>query len=219
MIDGYFPYVNLEEKPAAHQSGFQEFGLPYAPDPAVTKYLAAFLTAHRNASTQYSTNTDADPARPDIVLFNGGVFGSVAIRDRILDVLKQWFSTENAPWEPIVFENEYPERAVARGASYFGLVRRGGGVRIAAGLARSYYIGVETSENVMQALCLAPAGLQEGQSVDLESMTFNLLIRQPVEFPLYVSSRRTTDTPGELVPIDLLEMYSLAVNTNSIAIR
>lgn len=209
LIDGYFPYVGINEKPSTRQSGFQEFGLPYAPDPAITKYLAAFLTAHSKLSVQNSTTPDTDSARPDIVLFNGGVFGSTAIRDRILNVLEKWFSTEAEPWKPIVFENDHPERAVARGASYFGLVRRGGGVRIAAGLARSYYIGIETAENEMKALCLAPSGLQEGQSVDLESRTFTLLIRQPVEFPLYVSSRRTTDTSGELVDIDTLEMYAL----------
>lgn len=209
LIDGYFPYVGIDEKPSTRQSGFQEFGLPYAPDPAITRYLAAFLTAHSKSSAQYSTSTDPDLARPDIVLFNGGVFGSTAIRDRILDVLEKWFSTENNIWKPIVFENDHPERAVARGASYFGLVRRGGGVRISAGLARSYYIGVETASNEIKALCLAPAGLQEGQSVDLESRTFKLLIRQPVEFPLYVSSRRTTDAIGELINIDTLEMYAL----------
>lgn len=209
LIDGYFPFIDIEDKPSKRQSGFQEFGLPYAPDPAVTKYLAEFLTAHRTSSMQYSNAKESDPARPDIVLFNGGVFTSETIRDRILSVLEKWFSTVTTPWKPVVFENKKPELAVARGAAYFGLVRRGEGVRISAGLARSYYIGVETKGNEMRALCLAPAGLREGQNVDLESRTFNLLIRQPVEFPLYVSSRRTTDTPGELVDIDPLEMYSL----------
>ena len=36
--------------------------------------------------------------------------------------------------------------AVARGAAYYGMVRRGEGVRIAAGLARTYYVGVERPE-------------------------------------------------------------------------
>ena len=31
-------------------SGFQEFGLPYASDPAITRYLATFLRAHRNVA-------------------------------------------------------------------------------------------------------------------------------------------------------------------------
>lgn len=208
LIDGFFPFVDLTEKPSTRQSGFQEFGLPYATDPAVTKHLAAFLTAHRHAQARFSKEIAADPARPDIVLFNGGVLASSAIRQRIIDTLKRWFSTDESPWEPVIFENNHPELAVSRGASYFGMVRRGLGVRITAGLARSYYIGVQCAEETM-ALCLAPAGLQEGQSVDLSNRTFDLLIRQPVEFPLFVSSFRTNDKPGDLVIIDPLEMNAL----------
>jgi len=208
LIDGYLPVVNIDEMPSARQSGFQEFGLPYAPDPAITKYLAGFLVSHRNAVMSIDEEA-SESIRPDIVLFNGGVFGSRAIKARILDVLVKWFSNESDPWTPLVFENEHPERAVARGASYFGLVRRGIGVRIAGGLARSYYIGVEAADKEIKALCLAPAGLQEGQNAAIVSTTFKLLIRQPVEFPLFVSSRRTTDKSGELVKIDPLEMIAL----------
>jgi hypothetical protein len=206
LIEGFFPFVDIAEKPATRQSGFQEFGLPYAPDAAATRYLAAFLTGHRDASSSKQENS-FDPARPDIVLFNGGVLTSTTIRKRILDVLKSWFGKDGS-WSPVVFENDHPELAVARGAAYFGLVRRGVGVRISAGLARSYYMGVAV-QNEMKALCLAPAGLQEGRSIDISSRTFDLLIRQPVEFPLFVSSIRTTDSPGEFVNIDPLEMYSL----------
>lgn len=208
LLDGFFPFVDLTDKPVSRQSGFQEFGLPYASDPAITKHLAAFLTAHRNASVQFSNDTGTDPARPDIILFNGGVLASTAIRQRIIDVLKKWFGSVENSWEPVLFENKNPELAVSRGASYFGLVRRGLGVRITAGLARSYYIGIE-SEGETKALCLAPAGLQEGQNIDLTNQTFDLLIRQPVEFPLFVSSFRTNDKPGDLVIIDSLEMYAL----------
>lgn len=209
LIDGFFPFTGIDSHPSKRQSGFQEFGLPYAPDAAITKYLATFLTSHRNAVAQYTQNRHGDPSRPDIVLFNGGVLSSEKIRNRILDVLKSWYSTNENPWSPIVFENNHPELAVSRGASYYGLVRRGGGVRINAGLARSYYIGVESTDKKMQALCLAPAGLQEGEHVDLQNRLFELLIRQPVEFPLYVSSKRTTDKPGDLIDPDPLEMYAL----------
>ena len=41
-----------------------------------------------------------------------------------------------------MLDNERLDLAVARGAAYYGMVRRGQGVRIAAGLARTYYIGV-----------------------------------------------------------------------------
>ena len=47
LVNGFFSDVPLDAKPLASQSGFQEFGLPYAADPSVTTHLAAFLTAHR----------------------------------------------------------------------------------------------------------------------------------------------------------------------------
>ena len=63
-------------RPSARRAGLQEFGLPYAADPAITRHLAAFLRAHG--------------ARPTAVLFNGGVLKSAAIRARVLEVLDGW---------------------------------------------------------------------------------------------------------------------------------
>ena len=213
LAEGFFPRVSLDERPTRRRSGFQEFGLPYAPDAAVTRYLAAFLSAHRNVALDgVETPTDQDPARPDIVLFNGGVFESDVLRDRLLAVLGSWFQT-GKPWEPIVLENDRLDLAVARGAAYYGMVRRGQGVRIAAGLARTYYIAVETEPGQAvaggSALCLVPAGVEPGHDIDLTERKFDLRISEPVEFPLFVSSTRLTDRPGELVPIDREQMTPL----------
>jgi hypothetical protein len=233
LLDGFFPRVGLDEKPASRRSGFQEFGLPYAPDPAVTRYLAAFLTAHRHVALEdVESPPDHDPARPDIVLFNGGLFESRVLRDRVLEVLTSWFRgdlkklkkgtvpltqgdsplfepvpVEEAGWQPLVLENDRLDLAVARGAAYYGMVRRGKGVRIAAGLARTYYIGVESQPPA--AVCLVPAGVEPGHDIDLASRSFDLLVSQPVEFPLYVSSTRLVDRPGDLLPIDREQMTPL----------
>lgn len=213
VVEGFFPRVALDEKPAARRSGFQEFGLPYAADAGITRYLAAFLSAHRHVALDEAPGgaPPHDPARPDIVLFNGGVFASTLLRERLLDVLGSWFTDPRGgePWRPVVLDNDRLDLAVARGAAYYGLVRRGFGVRIAAGLARSYYVGVATDDGRPTACCLVPAGVDEGQTVDLESRTFELLIRQPVEFPLYVSSTRLTDPCGTLVPFDPEQMTAL----------
>ena len=220
LIEGFLPRVGLDDKPAARRSGFQEFGLPYAADAAMTRYLAVFLTAHRHAEAPVPSTSPpvprpssldprplTDPARPDIVLFNGGFFESPLLRERLLEVLCSWF-TDEPGWRPLVLENVRLDQAVARGAAYYGLVRRGRGVRIAAGLARSYYIGVEAEGN-SAALCLAPAGIEEGQEVELPGRAFSLRIREPVEFPLYVSSTRLTDRPGALVPVDREQLTPL----------
>lgn len=215
LLEGFFPRVPLEAKPAARRSGFQEFGLPFAPDPAVTRYLAAFLTAHRHVALDDGPPPDHDPARPDVVLLNGGVFLSAAIQQRVLEVISGWFRgpSPRAPWRPILLENDRLDLAVARGAAYYGMVRRGEGVRIAAGLARTYYVGVERASETGQprsdALCLVPASTEPGQDVDLAAHRFQLLVSEPVEFPLFVSSTRLTDEPGEVVPVDREQMTPL----------
>ena len=212
VLDGFFPFAGLDDKPRKVQSGFREFGLPYAPDPAVTRYLAAFLTAHRHAGDEDAAAGQGraggpDPARPDIVLFNGGVFNSPLIRQRLLEVIESWFRAGDPNWSPIVLDNERLDLAVAYGAAYYGTVRRGRGVRIAAGLARTYYIGVESDPP--SAVCLVPGNAEPGQAIDLIQRRFELLVHQPAEFPLYVSSVRLTDAPGELLSVDREQMKPL----------
>ncbi|MCX7393618.1 MAG: Hsp70 family protein [Planctomycetales bacterium] len=219
LVSGFFPEVALDAKPFTSQSGLQEFGLPYAADPSVTTHLAAFLTSHRYvALDEQQGRSDCDPARPDIVLFNGGAFASPLLQRRVVESLERWFRTNTDPhWTPIVLENERLDLAVARGAAYYGMVRRGEGVRIAAGLARTYYIGVEdemrdgestlpsqdSDQKVsLRALCLLPAGIEPGHEIDLSSRHFQLRVSQPIEFPLYVSSTRLTDKPGEFVEVN-----------------
>ncbi len=230
LVEGFMPRVALTDKPAARRSGFQEFGLPYAADPAMTRYLAAFLTAHRNAGaglgargSGFESQTLADPARPDVVLFNGGVFASPLLRQRLLDCLADWFETHSAPSPepraPKVLDNDRLDLAVARGAAYYGMVRRGEGVKIVASLARTYYIGVDSDvhpeprtpspEPRSAALCLVPGSAEPGQEIEMPGRQFDLLVSEPVEFPLYTSSVRLTDQPGELVPVDPEQMTAL----------
>lgn len=215
LLDGFLPSVALDEKPAARRSGFQEFGLPYAADAAITKYLAAFLSTHRHVALDADVRGDVrgdgrhDPARPDLVLVNGGFFASPVLRGRLLEILSSWFSEPGArQWQPHVLDNERLDLAVAQGAAYYGMVRRGVGVRIAAGLARTYYIGIGGPEGEA-AVCLLPAGTEEGKTVDLSERHFELTIREPVEFPIYASSTRLTDQPGTMLPFDPEQMTAL----------
>ncbi|MCV5391419.1 hypothetical protein OFC62_42535, partial [Escherichia coli] len=73
--------------------------------------------------------------------------------------------------------------AVASGAAYYGSVRRGQGVRIRGGIASAYYVGIESAMPAipgmappMEALCVAPFGMEEGSSVDVPSQEFGLII-------------------------------------------
>jgi molecular chaperone DnaK (HSP70) len=212
LVEGFLPRVALTDKPARRQSGFQDFGLPYAADPAMTRYLAAFLVAHRftgddSPDHHWQEMHKADPARPDVVLFNGGFFASPVLRERLVSVLSSWFSTPDRVWTPLVLDNQRLDLAVAQGAAYYGMVRRGEGVRIAATLARSYYIAV--AGDTPRAVCLAPGNAIAGQDFEIRDREFQLALAEPVEFPLYVSSTRLVDPSGAVVDVDLEELTSL----------
>src|SRR5439155_1368533 len=94
---------------------------------------------------------DLPLARPDALLFNGGALEPEAVRARLCDVVASWHGGRR----PAVLEGESLQLAVARGAAYFGLARRGLGVRIGGGAARTYYLGLGDG----RALCLVPRGM------------------------------------------------------------
>src|SRR5690606_7861613 len=109
------------------RGGLQEFGLPYASDPAVTRHLAAFLQRHQ-------------ATRVDAVLFNGGAMTPASVRRRVLELIGEW---QGQPVREL--EAQMPELAVAQGAAYYGLVRRGLATRIKGGTPRAFYVGVEAA--------------------------------------------------------------------------
>ena len=202
LLDGFFPQVSIETRPVHHQSGFQEFGLPYASDAAITKHMAAFLWDHRRAgrTDDEKSLSDLEAARPDWILFNGGVLASHQIRERLLDVLGQWFTIDReSPWRPAVLDNDRLDLAVACGAAYFGLVRRGEGVRIEAKLARSYYLVV--SDAPPMAMCIVGGDASPGDKNRIAQPPLELAVGEPVQFPIVYSSTRLADRPGELIEI------------------
>jgi molecular chaperone DnaK (HSP70) len=210
IIDGFLPEVQLTDKPLRHASGFQEFGLPYASDPGITRYLAVFLTTHAGAGEAESIETKPDDAKPDVVLFNGGFFASPILRDTMIEQISKWFQSDNPDWSPQLLANDRLDLAVARGAAYYGIVRRDMGVRIAASLARSYYIGIgENDSGEEQAICIMPGNAEPGQTFTLDERQFLLTISEPVEFSIYVSSTRLADQPGQVIAVDPEQMTSL----------
>ncbi|GIW95813.1 MAG: hypothetical protein KatS3mg110_3854 [Pirellulaceae bacterium] len=199
LVEGFLPAVSFDERPQRRRSGFQEFGLPYAPDPAITRYVAEFLHSHRHAGRDEPVHDDLLAARPDLILLNGGFFNASCLQRRFVEVLASWFAPCERNWRPVLLAHDKLHLAVANGAAYYGMVRRGEGVRIAAALARSYYVGVAADRPV--AMCLVPGNAQPGSHYDLKDVTLQATIGQPVEFPLFVSSTRLVDAPGMLVDI------------------
>ena len=198
LVDGFFPECAAEDRPKlARRGGLQELGLPYAADAAVTRHLARFLGEH--------AKRDGQPARPTAVLFNGGVMKAGPLRERVIAVLNRWQA--EAGQEPVkLLESASLDLAVARGAAYYGMVRRGRGIRIRGGVARSYYIGIESAlpavpgmEVPLKALCVVPFGMEEGTEAPIAGQEFGMVVGEPVEFRFLSSTLRKDDPIGTML--------------------
>jgi len=187
IVEGFFPMVEPESaKIAPNRKGITEFGLPYQHEPAITRHLGQFLARHH--------------AKPDLILFNGGALKPLVIQERIRAAIRYWFK-ENDERIPRVLENPDPDLAVALGASYYGLVKTGRGVKVGSGSARSFYLGIE-ARGQKAALCLIERGLDEGSHIELADKQFEVIANQPVSFDVYSSSFRSGDRCGDLIDID-----------------
>ncbi len=208
LLEGFFPKVASHAMPARQRHiGFQELGLPYAADPAITRHLARFLLHQTQAGSAADTvrRGRSGLACPTHILFNGGVMKAAVLRDRVSEVINDWLRAEG--FEPVrVLDTPDPDRAVARGAVYYGRARRGRGVRIRSGAPRTYYIGIESAmpavpgmEAPLKALCVVPFGMEEGTEAKIADREFGLVVGQPAEFRLLSSTVRKQDAIGSLV--------------------
>lgn len=211
LVGGFFPKVESNEMPARQRRiGFQELGLPYAADAAITKHLARFL------SQQAQNSPDAGNIRrgrsglacPTHVLFNGGVMKAEVLRGRVVEVLNHWLTAEGfeALGGANVLDAPDLEHAVARGAAYYGRARRGRGVRIRSGASRTYYVGIESAmpavpgmEAPLKALCVVPFGMEEGTEATVPNREFGLVVGEPAEFRFLSSTIRKQDHVGDLL--------------------
>ncbi len=196
LVDGFFPRCTSSDRPQVQRaSGFQELGLPFASDTAITRHLAAFLMAQ---------NEGQEATYPTHVLFNGGVFQANPLRTRLMEVLGEWRGDDVAT-RPLAGTHDL-HHAVARGAAHYGWTKQHGGVRIRGGVARSYYIGIETAglaipgaQRPLRALCVVPFGMEEGTETDVPSDEIGLVHGEPAQFRFFSSAVRHDDRPGELL--------------------
>jgi hypothetical protein len=212
ILNGFFAKTTISDLPQeSRRAGLQEFGLPFAADPVISKHLARFLsrsranlTSSQSLSTLMEGQSSKEFVMPTAVLFNGGVFQSAPIRNRVFELLTSW-NHGQAVRELRGIELDL---AVAKGASFYGRTRvTQKGIRIKAGAARSYYIGLESSMPAVpgfnppvKALCVVPQGMQEGSELLIEGREFGLLTGPPAEFRFYSSAVRSGDRPGQILP-------------------
>jgi len=240
VLDGFFELTAADALPRrTPRAGLQEWGLPFANEPEVSRHLAAFLQQHRQ--------DDGSGTLPDAILFNGGALKPPLIRNRLRQLLTTW----SAGQAPRVLESVDLDLAVARGAAYYGLVRRGLGVRIGGGAARAYFLGVGSTPTVgagfqparadanvasilpsdaVTALCLVQRGMEEGEEIEITDPALEVLANRAVSFPLYASSTRLGDRAGalvtaeresltELAPIRTVLRFGKKLNTRSLPVH
>lgn len=205
ILEGFFPAVPYASEPQrAARLGLQEMGLPYVTDPAITKHLAAFVRQHLASQGEGSTKIDA-------ILFNGGVFQPAVLRDRLVEVMRPWFEQPGEAWNPLVLTSPSLDLAVAWGAAYFGWLKQTGGARIGGGIPRSYYIGVDAQgpPDTTSVLCVVPRQMAEGETIALPEPQLELALGQPVLFPLFCSTVRGDDKPGEILHLNPQQLLQL----------
>jgi molecular chaperone DnaK (HSP70) len=210
IVEGFFPECAREDRPQSRTaSGFQDIGLPFEADPAITRQVAAFLADHAGEL--------ASPG-PTHLLFNGGVFRSESLQSRLHQTISRWCAST-----PMVLSGpEDLDSAVALGAAYYGWSKQVGGIRIRGGTARSYYIGIETAglaipgaPRPLRALCVAPQGMEEGTETEVHGEEVGIVVGTPARFRFFSSTVRGDDkvgtkldrwTPEELVESEPIEL-------------
>lgn len=195
--DGFFPLVPFDARPrTSGGTGLREWGLPFASESEVPRHLAAFLARHE---------TTIGPR--DAVLFNGGVFTPLLLRERVTELLASWAGGE----APAVLPSVGLDDAVARGAAYYGLAARGDRVRVGAGSARACYLGLGPAGDPAdeRLLCLVPRGVDEGATVVVREPEFEVLANQPVSFQLFTSTTRSGEEAGAIVSAPRAELATL----------
>jgi molecular chaperone DnaK (HSP70) len=206
LVEGFLPQVSAADKPVVRpRSGLRSAGLPYAQDAGITRHLAAFLSKQKEATHEFNAVASSESAsflHPTAVLFNGGVLKAQVLAERLMAILNSWLQAEQAP-EARLLQGADLDLAVARGAAYYGFVRQGKGVRIKGGTAASYYVGVESAMPAVpglapeiEALCIAPFGMEEGSEQALPNDEFGLIIGEPVRFRFFASKTRREDQVG-----------------------
>jgi hypothetical protein len=208
VLNGFFPEAASDDMPIRQRRiGLQEIGLPYAADAAITKHLARFL------SQQITTDVESDTIRrgpsglacPTHVLFNGGVMKADLLRNRLVDVLNNWLSSEGLEALSVLESTSF-DQAVARGAAYYGQARQGKAVRIRSGAPRTYYIGIESAMPAipgmaapLKALCVVPFGMEEGTEAQIPDREFGLVVGETAEFRFLSSTVRKQEPIGTLI--------------------
>lgn len=188
ILDGFAPLISPQERSAVERrSGLQQIGLPYAQDARLTAQMAKFLSMTGEMDDQGMDKF----IMPTAVLFNGGTTKALSLRERLVEQLNQWAKLLGKSPVKVLSDADY-DFAVSRGAVNYGKARKGKAIRIKSGTSRSFYIGVEEArlaipgmQPQLKAVCIAPFGLEEGSSMQLDNQEFALVVGELATFRFF----------------------------------
>ena len=178
-LDGFLPITPRGELPKEEKrSLFRELGLPYVSDPAISRHLAAFLESAGQV--------------PDAILFNGGFFIPEILRDRVADILANWYGKRPEKFSRIAIWTS-PWRAARPIIRTFGL-------RVPVSWFAAVCHARITSASMMPRpfVCCHAA---RRRVIRLRSIAegLQLVANKPVAFRLLSSLTRSGDQAGEVV--------------------
>jgi molecular chaperone DnaK (HSP70) len=180
VLEGFFPLCSRQALPEESRSALAEWGLPYASDFAVTRYLAAFLRGHPLV---------------DAVLFNGGTLAAPVLRERLLDQLGRWQEGRR----PRLLDNPETDLAVARGAARHGALLARHARPIASGAARAIFLGLGEDDRP-SLLCVLPRGAAPGEIHRASPAGLRAVLHQPVRFRAWQGAHHRNERAGDQVP-------------------
>ncbi|RDL46119.1 heat-shock protein Hsp70 [Marinomonas piezotolerans] len=185
--DGFLPHVPLGTRTTRSDYAVHTLGLPYEHDAAFSRHLAEFLANHR-ADIESVTGSQV----PDVVLFNGGLFNSERLKQRVLNQLNDW-----ATKPIIVCDAPEPNDAVAKGAAHYLRSLAGETARIESGVPHGLLLKLSDG----QFVGLVPKGTPKEERVQLDEV-FNVKMGELVQFPLFRSDDHLDVTTGSLYTDD-----------------
>ncbi|MEC8260214.1 MAG: hypothetical protein VX032_07305, partial [SAR324 cluster bacterium] len=129
------------------------------------------------------------------------------LQEKIRRLLEKWGSLLGKTEKSIqVLPQEQMQLAVAKGATYYHLVREGKGLQIKGGSARSYYVsllvdGMEPGLQNLAWLCILPQQASVEEYQEVQGHTLEIAVNQPVQFEMRSSSIRTQDQLGDIIQL------------------
>jgi molecular chaperone DnaK (HSP70) len=239
LFEGFFPVVPAGAVPArGPRAGLHEMGLPYVSDPAVTRHLAAFLQNQSRgqggnevpAAVLFNGGVFQPAALRERILEvlhhwydrPGQAWQPLVLTNPSLDLAVAWGAAYYG------WLRHTGGRRIGGGIarSYYVAVEGAerpepshpqplspeAGARGEEGLPSPPKGGEGLGVRGLTVVCVVPQHLEEGQDVVLDKPELELALGQPVVFPLYTSTVRDEDRPGDVLtvaPEQLLQLPPL----------